>query len=215
LSIKPSSAGQLLFSNTWSPPADWIAGNVTIAWQATSDQSAGGIVVFGEKETRQDYAFSAETGEYLWASATHDYLDFYTMGLGGTSARSVAQIYDGKFYTAGYAGILYCHDAKTGNLHWTYPANNPESAGSAFSQWPLYPMFIADGMIYVIHTEHSGYEQPLPPDAPMICLNASTGAVIWRANGLMRGTHWSGYPIIGDSIIAAMNTYNGTDIRNR
>lgn len=208
LSIKPSSAGQLLFSKTWSPPSDWTAGNVTIAWQATSDKAANGIVVFGEKETRQDYAFSAETGEYLWVSASHDYLDFYTMGLGGTSARSVAQIYDGKFYTAGYAGILYCHDAKTGNLLWSYTANNPEAAGSAFSQWPLYPMFIADGMIYVIHTEHSGYEQSLPPDAPMICLNATTGAIVWRADGLMRGTHWGGYPIIGDSIIAAMNTYD-------
>jgi outer membrane protein assembly factor BamB len=208
LSIKPESAGQLLFSKTWSPPADWTAGNVTIAWQAASDQAAGGIVVFGEKETRQDYAFSAETGEYLWASDSHDYLDFYTMGLGGTSARSVAQVYDGKFYTAGYAGILYCHDAKTGNLLWSYTANNPEAAGSAFSTWPLYPMFITDGMIYVIHTEHSGYEQSLPPDAPVICLNATTGQLIWRADGLLRGTHWGGYPIIGDSIIAAMNTYD-------
>jgi hypothetical protein len=208
LSIKPESAGQLLFSKTWSPPADWGQGNVTIAWQAASDQSAGGIVVFGEKETRQDYAFSAETGDYLWASTSHDYLDFYTMGLGGTSARSVAQIYDGKFYTAGYAGILYCHDAKTGNLLWSYTANNPEAAGSAFSTWPLYPMFITNGMIYVIHTEHSGYEQSLPPDAPVICLNTTTGDLIWRADGLLRGTHWGGYPIIGDSIITAMNTYD-------
>ena len=208
LSIAPNTAGQLLFNTTWSPPADWTQGNVTIAWQATSDISKNGIIVFGEKETRQDYAFSVETGNYLWVSQPHDYLDFYTMGLSGSSARSVNQIYDGKFYTAGYAGILYCYDALTGNLLWSYTANNPYAAGSAFSQWPLYPMFIANGMIYVIHTEHSGYEQSLPPGAPMICLNATNGDVIWRADGLLRGTHWGGYPIIGDSIIAAMNTYD-------
>ena len=208
LSIAPNTAGQLLFNTTWSPPADWTQGNVTIAWQATSDISKDGIIVFGEKETRQDYAFSVETGKYLWVSDPHDYLDFYTMGLSGSSARSVNQIYDGKFYTAGYAGILYCYDTLTGNLLWSYIANNPYAAGSAFSQWPLYPMFIANGMIYVIHTEHSGYEQSLPPGAPMICLNATNGDVIWRADGLLRGTHWGGYPIIGDSIIAAMNTYD-------
>ena len=208
LSIAPNTAGQLLFNTTWSPPADWSQGNVTIAWQATSDISKDGIIVFGEKETRQDYAFSVETGKYLWVSDPHDYLDFYTMGLAGSSARSVNQIYDGKFYTAGYAGILYCYDALTGDLLWSYTANNPYAAGSAFSQWPLYPMFIANGMIYVIHTEHSGYEQSLPPGAPMICLNATNGNVVWRADGLLRGTHWGGYPIIGDSIIAAMNTYD-------
>ena len=208
ISIAPNSLGQLLFSNSWAPPADWTQGNVTIAWQASSDKSQNGIIVFGEKETRQDYAFSAETGKYMWVSPPHDYLDFYTMGLAGTSARSVNQIYDGKFYTAGYAGILYCYDTLTGNLLWSYTATNQYAAGSAFSQWPLYPMFIANGIIYVIHTEHSGYEQSLPPDAPMIALNATTGDLIWRADGLLRGTHWGGYPIIGDSIIAAMNSYD-------
>ncbi len=208
LSTESDTLGKLLFNTTWSPPKDWTDGNVTISWQATSDQSPNGVIIFGEKETRQDYAFSVETGKYLWVSDAHDYLDFYTMGLGGTSARSVAQIYDGKFYTAGYAGILYCHDAQSGKLLWSYTANNPNAAGSSFSQWPLYPMFIAGGMIYVIHTEHSGYEQSLPPEAPVICLNATTGELVWRADGLLRGTHWGGYPIIGDSVITALNTYD-------
>ncbi len=208
IGIASGNLGQILFNKAWTPPADWGAGNVTIAWQATSDISKNGVLILGEKETRQNYAFSVETGQYLWTSEPRDYLDFYTMGLAGTSARSVNQIYDGKFYTAGYAGILYCFDTLTGKLLWSYTAYNPYAAGSTFSQWPLYPMFIAGGMIYVIHTEHSGYEQSLPPDAPTIALNATTGEVVWRADGLLRGTHWGGYPIIGDSIIAAMNSYD-------
>jgi hypothetical protein len=208
ISIDPASPGRLLYNTAWAAPNDWVAGNVTIAWQATSDIAKGGVVIFGEKETRQDYAFSAETGQYLWVSQPHDYLDFYTMGLAGTSARSVNQIYNGIYYTAGYAGILYAYNTANGNVLWTYTAANPYAQGSTFATWPLYPMFIAGGMIYVIHTEHSGYEQSLPPGAPMICLNATTGDVIWRADGLLRGTHWGGYPIIGDSIIAAMNSYD-------
>ena len=208
LSIKPESAGQLLFNKTWTPPSDWIEGNVTIAWQATSDKATDGVIIFGEKETRQNYAFSVETGNFLWAGQPRDYLDFYTMGLAGGSARAVNQIYDGKFYSAGYSGILYCYEATTGNLLWSYTAKNPTPEGQTFDQWPLYPMFIAGGMIYVVHTEHSGFEQSLPPEAPMICLNATNGEIIWRADGLFRGTHWGGYPIIGDSIITAMNTYD-------
>jgi hypothetical protein len=42
----------------------------------------------------------------------------------------------------------------------------------------------------------------------MIALNATSGEVVWRADGLFRGTHWGGYPIIGDSIIATMNSYD-------
>jgi hypothetical protein len=208
LSIKPESAGQLIFNKSWQPPSDWIEGNVTIAWQATSDKAKDGVIIFGEKETRQDYTFSVETGNLLWTSQPRDYLDFYTMGLGATSARAVNQIYDGRFYSAGYAGILYCYEATTGKLLWTYTAKNPTPEGQTFDQWPLYPMFIAGGMIYVIHTEHSGFEQSLPPEAPIIALNATDGSVVWRADGLFRGTHWGGYPIIGDSIIAAMNTYD-------
>jgi hypothetical protein len=63
-------------------------------------------------------------------------------------------------------------------------------------------------MIYIRHAEHSGYQQTLPRGAPFICLNATTGEEIWRANGLFRGTHWGGYPLIGDSIIATMDTYD-------
>ena len=208
ISIDEQGKGTLLFNKAWDSPSDWKEGNVTIAWQATSDESKDGIAVFSEKETRQDYAFSVETGEHLWTSDSHGYLDFYTMGLGGTSARAVNQIYDGKYYTAGYSGVLYCYDTLTGNLLWNYTAVNERALGSTFAEWPLYPMFIANGMIYVVHTEHSGYELSLPVDAPMICLNATTGDVVWRADGLIRGTHWGGYPIIGDSIIAAMNTYD-------
>jgi outer membrane protein assembly factor BamB len=208
ISLVSGQEGTMLFNETWTAPTDWAAGNVTIVWAATSDKAKGGVLILAEKETRQQYGFSVETGKYLWVTEPRDYLDFYTMGLAATSARSINQIYDGKFYTGSYAGILYCYNTTTGKLLWTYTAKNPYAVSESFDNWPLYPCFIAGGMIYIRHAEHSGYQQALPRGAPFICLNATTGEEIWRANGLFRGTHWGGYPLIGDSIIATMDTYD-------
>jgi hypothetical protein len=46
----------------------------------------------------------------------------------------------------------------------------------------------------------------MPRGAPFICLNQTTGEEIWSVN--LRGTHWGGYPIIGDSTIAMFCTYD-------
>ena len=208
VSREPKQEGQLLYKTTWNAPADWSAGNVTIVWQATSNEGKDGVLILGEKETRQNYGFSIETGQYLWVNEPRSYLDAYTVGLAGTSSRSINHIYDGRFYAGSYAGILYCYEATTGKLLWTYTATNPNAAGANWGDWPIYPAFIAGGMVYFLHTEHSGYQQALPPGAPFMCVNATTGELVWRADGLFRGTHWGGYPLIGDSIIAAMNTYD-------
>jgi outer membrane protein assembly factor BamB len=206
LGLKSGQEGTLLFNTTWNAPAEWAAGNVTIAWAATSDEAKNGVLILAVKESRRHYGFSVETGAYLWVTEPRSYLDFYTMGLAATSARAIDQIYDGKFYAGSYAGILYCYNALTGKLLWTYTANVPYVT-ELWGNWPLYPCFIADGMIYIRHAEHSA-NQPLPRGAPFICVNATTGEEIWRADGLFRGTHWGGYPVIGDSIIAAMDTYD-------
>ena len=66
---------------------------------------------------------------------------------------------------------------------------------------------IADDKIYLGTVEHSA-ENPLPRGAPQVCVNASNGAEIWRVNGMFRDTRWGGNGIIGDSIIATMDTYD-------
>ena len=71
----------------------------------------------------------------------------------------------------------------------------------------LKPLFITDGKIYFGHLEHSPVD-PRPRGAPMVCLNATSGELIWRADGLFRQTRWGGRAIIGDSVIATMDTYD-------
>jgi len=48
----------------------------------------------------------------------------------------------------------------------------------------------------------------MPGGAPFTCFNATTGEVIWRADGLFLSTRWGGRAIIGDSIIATIDSYD-------
>jgi outer membrane protein assembly factor BamB len=208
LNASNGAIGRVLFENTWSAPSEWAAGNVSLAWAATSDEGSGGVFIINVKETREAYGFSTDTGKYMWGpTEPRGYLDIYTMGLSASSMRAVSQIAYGKYYAGSYAGTLYCYDAHTGELLWNYNATDPNNEILWGNNWPLYPVFITDGKIYLRHAEHSPVD-PRPRGAPFICLNATTGEEIWRVDGLFRGTHWGGYPVIGDSIIATMDTYD-------
>jgi hypothetical protein len=75
------------------------------------------------------------------------------------------------------------------------------------NNWWLTPTFITDGKIYLGHMEHSALD-PKPRGAPYMCLNATDGTLIWSIDGAFRQTCWGGRAIIGDSIIATMDTYD-------
>ena len=90
-----------------------------------------------------------------------------------------------------------------GHLHMTDPYKEPVTG----ENWWGWIDLIADGKIYIGTLEHSA-EQPVPRGAPYICINATDGSQIWRVNGMYRQTRWGGNGIIGDSIIATMDTYD-------
>jgi hypothetical protein len=201
LSLKPGQEGQVLFNSAWAPPSDWISGNQSISWAAWSAESKVGVL--WSKELRQHYGVSLETGKLMWGpTQSQYYLDIYE----GTMLTSHLIAYD-KLYACGVAGILYCYDAQTGELLWTYPAADPYTESPFASNWWLGITFITDGKLYVGSGEHSP-NQPLPRGAPFLCLNATTGELIWGVDGLFRQTGWGGLAIIGDSIMATMDTYD-------
>jgi outer membrane protein assembly factor BamB len=206
ISLKAGQEGQALFNNKWTPPAYWKQGNVTISgfgggWMAMSQESK--VAVMWIKETREHYGFSLETGKNLWGPTEPQY---YLDSVDDSSAyvRNIA--YD-KLYVASVSGIVYCYDVQTGEKLWEYYAEEPYTEYLFADTWWMKPMFITDDKIYLGHCEHSA-NQPLPRDAPFICLNATTGEVIWRVNGMFRQTRWGGRAIIGDSVIATMDTYD-------
>ena len=201
LSIEPDSAGTLLYKETWQPPS----GNLTMLPASVGHEDH--VFTVTAKDTRNLYGFSTDTGKKLWGpSVTQPYLDIYTLGEERAISRAIL-IAEGKVFSCGMGGVLYVLDAQTGELLWNYTAEDTYSEILWSNNWPLRIAFLSDGKIYLCHDEHSPIN-PLPRGAPFICLNATTGDVIWKIDGAFRQTEWGGTAIIGDSIIALYNSYD-------
>ncbi len=203
--VGPSSTSitSTMFDKWWKSPTEWLTGTYTVESLAATSESKNGVISLWVKELRKHYGFSTETGEYLWQTDSENWLDSYGAG---SIEHSWFFAY-GKLYSCGVAGIVYCYDQATGDTLWIYNMTDAYNEPVTGNYWWAWISVIADGKIYVGHTEHSA-ENPMPRGAPFICLNATTGDVIWRVNGMFRQTRWGGAAIMGDSIIATMDTYD-------
>jgi len=202
ISIAPGTEGDVLFETTWDSPAGWVEGNQVVEWMAWSEEDM--VATLFAKEKGENFGVSLETGELIWGPTTP--AENYLNSLDDTKSGARCIAY-GKLYSASVSGIVYCWDVKTGEQVWTYKVDDSYSEILWSNNWWARPMFITDGKIYVGSYEHSPID-PRPRGAAFTCLNATTGEVIWRADGLFRQTRWGGRAIIGDSIIATMDTYD-------
>jgi len=124
--------------------------------------------------------------------------------IGSTWGNNGAIAY-GHLYTIHYGGILYCYDITTGKTLWTYA--NADHYGTELRNvnFPSDIVMITNGMIVITPAEFNPLI-PRPAGANTVCLNATTGQVIWSLNLAAPGG--TGKPIIGDSTIAAFNEYD-------
>jgi len=196
INTKPGHEGELLFNVTWTPPNPPLS--VVVKFVSVEDS----VIILGIKETRQIVGLSFDTGEEMWIGDPMNYIEIYSAT---NDRRSVAHMSDGKIFVGGMSGIVYCHDAKNGTLLWTYDAYDPYNEILWGNNWPVYGSFVADGKLYIHCCEHSPID-PKPRGYPFICLDIETGEEVWQIN--LRGHHWGGYPVIGDSTIAIYNTYD-------
>jgi outer membrane protein assembly factor BamB len=206
LNATEANIGKVLFNNTWAADDFWVKDNVTVTgaaagWMSFSQESMVGVLWL--RESRQHYGFSLTDGKYMWGPSESQY---YLDSIEDVVADVRAIAYD-KFYCASVSGFVYCYDVKTGDRLWTYAAEDPYSEIFWSNNWWMKLVMITDGKVYVGTTEHSA-NAPMPRGGPFICLNATTGEVIWRVNGLFRQTRWGGKGLIGDSIIATQDTYD-------
>jgi len=202
-SLEEGREGNLLFNKTWKFPTEWIEGSISFltygtSWALTDLDAKIGLIWV--KELRKHYAFSLETGDFLWEQEIPQtsHLDIYSIG---------RRIEYGRLYAVGQGGQLHCFNATNGKLLWIYNATDPYSEFLWGNYWSEDILFISGGKIYMFHSEHSPVN-PLFRGAPAICVNATTGEEIWRVNGLFRKTDWGGGPIMGDSVIAMYNSYD-------
>jgi hypothetical protein len=197
--------GTLLFNNTWQAPSEWVQGNITVSgfsggWCAWGEKD--NVAVLFAKESRVHYGFSLESGSFLWDTEPEMYLNAWDDSL--NVARMIA---NGRFYSTSISGIVNCYDVKDGSLIWSYSAEDPYTEEQFSNNWWLRPMFVTNDYAYFGHLEHSA-NNPRPRGAPFICLNATSGEVVWRINGAFRQSRWGGRAILGDSVIATQDTYN-------
>jgi hypothetical protein len=203
LSTALTSRGTLLFDKTWNAPAEWLEGSNTLNYVGASDQVEGGVMALWNKELTKHYAFSTETGNFLWETDSEHWLDAYGWG----NAEHTWYFAYGKLISVGVGGVVYGYDAATGNTDWTYNMTDPYNEPVTGDNWWGWITMIADEKVYIGTVEHSA-EMPLPRGGPLICLNATTGEEIWRVNGMFRATRWGGNGVMGDSIMATMDTYD-------
>ncbi|MCW3983705.1 MAG: hypothetical protein NWE96_06885 [Candidatus Bathyarchaeota archaeon] len=203
-----STSTTKLFDQTWSAPSEWLEGFNTLHYTGATnyvkdDTYGDGVIAVWSKELRTHYGFSVTTGKYLWATESEHYGDLYGWG----NAEHTWYFAYGKLYSVGLGGILYAYDLANGRTAWTYNLTDAYGEPVTGNNWWGWITLITDGKVYMSTTEHSA-ENPLPRGAPYVCINATDGSEIWRVNGMFRATRWGGNSVIGDSIIATMDTYD-------
>jgi len=199
LNASRGTVGQVRYNTTWTPPS----GGLTLAFGARSTDDR--LITVRAKEIRAFFGFNMDTGQNLWGpTETRGYMDAF---MGGPSGENGMIAY-GKLYLGTVAGVLQAIDVKTGEVSWTYENKQPYTElmwGGSY--WPIEFAFSSDGKVYLLHTEHSG-NSPLPRGAPFVCLNATTGEIIFKVDGLFRFTVWGGDPMLADSTAIIFNTYD-------
>jgi outer membrane protein assembly factor BamB len=209
ISLDTENRGYPLFNRrTWDSPPEWQDIGVTASqsgWAGFSDEH--NVAVYWTKENRVNYGFSTETGKLLWQTEPQIYADAWG---GVSSSRDVPEkiIVHNKLIEASVGGVVYCYDVETGKILWTYEATSKTTEYQVMTgNWWLIPVIATEDTVFFGHHEHSA-ATPKKRGAPFFALNITDGALLWDIEGAFRQTRWGGPAVIGDSIIATMDTYD-------
>jgi len=195
ISTKIGDEGRLIFNKTWTVPSEYAAD--TWVWSDVSFEDR--VFIISCKESLRFYGFDLDTGSYMWQTEPEPYLQYFDKWYGPCYGY-------GNFYSERMSGMIICYDIQTGQRKWTYNVTDEYAEILWSHNFPTEFHFLADGKIYLSYGEHS----PIIPTgrgAPMVCLNATTGEEIWKLSWF--NNWWGGHVIIGDSIMAGLNAYDG------
>jgi len=170
--------GDVMWIKNINPPVDNTGSNVTVL-RAGIDP-VNHVFVENFRETNEFVGYSMLTGAQLWHTSGMGALDYYGSQSSGTITNAFAF---GNMYVSAYDGIVYCYDCKTGKVTWTYGNGGPGNSTDGGAGVGRYPTFVSAfdrrGAVYTITSEHT-IETPIYKGAMARCLNASTGAEIWK-----------------------------------
>lgn len=157
---------------------DWsnVAQEPTIKWEKTIPKGMGtkeffdGYIFIGTREMTC-ICFDAETGDLLWEIPLEG-----DLGYSGS-------YYEGKYIHATFDQI-YCIEAATGNVLWTF------NAGTFWNFWANMGA-IYNGVIYNINTDYFTY-----------ALDIETGDIVWKFES-EQGSGYQGPTIAGGGYVYA------------
>ncbi|HLN46492.1 MAG TPA: PQQ-binding-like beta-propeller repeat protein [Candidatus Sulfotelmatobacter sp.] len=172
------ATGTLLWNKTTEEPQYSGASNVA---------DHGKIAILSAKGYY--VAYDLRTGTQAWKTKSLD----YPWDEPGWGSYSVISAY-GKLYWFAQTGI-YAIDWDTGNIDWKYEIKTPfpyETEYTSANGTTVYPFhapgICADGKIYAYACEHSP-ETPFYRGLPTLCINATTGELIWKIAMSGSGQH--------------------------
>ncbi len=202
-------------ANMWAISVDYENGQAELAWHKTWQlpldlftitvedvNEEQDLFIVSSKETMQTWGFRLSTGQEIWGPTPQRH---YTDNWGHSSGNSWDIIVEDKVIAGNYGGTVWCYDAQTGDVEWTYDIVDPYTEILHNNRWRFRPCFVADGKLYLENTEHNPRD-PMPRGAPILCLDLETGELIWQMP--YRQGEWSSYMVIGDSIIVCQNMYD-------
>jgi hypothetical protein len=202
LSLEPGKEGTLLWNRTFTPPQgppDEAAGTFGMgSLQGPTVDPEDGVFLFSESINRRRWGYDLETCEMLWGpTESESPLNYYGMS---------SNIYDGKLLSCGYGGELIAYDIRTGDILWTYTAENV-GFESPYGNYPTGIVFIADSKIYLTSSEHSP-TQPLWRGPNLRCIDAETGDEVWKTLFWGAGMGSGTGAVIADGYIVGLNFYD-------
>ena len=164
-------------------------------------RAAEGVFIFQRDPDMGWMAYDMHTGTKLWESTfgEGDYnpYAYYICSTGYNPTGNA--IADGRLFSTGYSGFVWCYNLTTGKVLWNY------SAPTYMEKFQYYTLLIGainDGKIYIGTHEHSA-DTPLFKGAKTRCLNITDGTEIWTmlgwanprtiqvADGIL--TYWNNY----------------------
>lgn len=119
----------------------------------------------------EEWAISLTTCQVVWKSPV------LTYPWGEAQAYSASAAY-GLFYAGFCDGYVYAWNTTTGDLAWKYYTGSTNL--TMWGTWPCWGnIVVADGKLYFATGEHT-VPNPIPYGYSLICLNATTGDLIWN-----------------------------------
>ena len=167
---------------TWDAPklpAEWPAAGLKTVWKQPVGGGYAGITVADGRVYTLDYEKSqdervlcldAATGKPLWS---HKYpVKYGTLGGYANGPRTQPTFRDGKVYTLGAVGHLFCFDAKSGDILWKH--DTVAEFGAKVPEWGFAGSPAIDGEKLIVHVA-------VEKNGCVMAFDRTTGKELWRS----------------------------------